>query len=228
MHRTEPCRLVLGGPREWPSRHCCSGPQRVAGNPPPIVRVLPGTSGAGVVVGSIRRCHHGSCEMIPIMPDTPCRLDSTGSDPSFVCERVCTSDRLMRRLGGLAKVRTLGRGCASWGTATRPPCCPRQPLCFCNNLHAAFPTRPYRMPPQTRASRCAARPPRTPAPARARAPSAPTSTRSRPGTIPASSAAAASACAGAAPDPWRPPCGGAPFLFPPLASLSHATLAMHS
>jgi hypothetical protein len=29
-----------------------------------------------------------------------------GADPSFVCERVCTSDRLMRRMGGLAKVIT--------------------------------------------------------------------------------------------------------------------------
>ena len=28
-------------------------------------------------------------------------------DPSFVCERVCTSDRLLKRLGGVAKVRAL-------------------------------------------------------------------------------------------------------------------------
>ena len=28
-------------------------------------------------------------------------------DPSFVCERVCTSDRLLKRLGGMAKVRAL-------------------------------------------------------------------------------------------------------------------------
>ncbi len=26
-----------------------------------------------------------------------------GTDPSFVCERVCTSDRLLRRMGGLSK-----------------------------------------------------------------------------------------------------------------------------
>jgi hypothetical protein len=34
----------------------------------------------------------------------PCRVDDT-ADQIFVCERVCTSDRLMRRMGGLAKVR---------------------------------------------------------------------------------------------------------------------------
>lgn len=27
-----------------------------------------------------------------------------GSDPSFLCERVCTSNRLLRRMGGLSKV----------------------------------------------------------------------------------------------------------------------------
>ena len=32
-----------------------------------------------------------------------CRLDD-GTEPSFSCERVCTSDRLMRRMGGLSKV----------------------------------------------------------------------------------------------------------------------------
>lgn len=34
------------------------------------------------------------------------RLDD-GTEPTFVCERVCTSDRLMRRMGGLAKVRNV-------------------------------------------------------------------------------------------------------------------------
>lgn len=29
--------------------------------------------------------------------------DDDGADPSFVCERVCASDRLLRRLGGLSK-----------------------------------------------------------------------------------------------------------------------------
>jgi hypothetical protein len=33
-------------------------------------------------------------------------LGDEGGDPSFVCERVCTSNRLMRRMGSLAKVRS--------------------------------------------------------------------------------------------------------------------------
>ena len=49
--------------------------------------------------------------------------DADGLDPSFCCERVCTSDRLLRRLGTLAKARRMrrclprcrrrSRGCAS-------------------------------------------------------------------------------------------------------------------
>lgn len=31
--------------------------------------------------------------------------DDDGAEPSFVCERVCTSDRMLRRLGSLAKAR---------------------------------------------------------------------------------------------------------------------------
>jgi len=37
-----------------------------------------------------------------------------GTEPNFVCERVCTSDRLMRRMGGLAKV------CASASSELAP------------------------------------------------------------------------------------------------------------
>ena len=33
-----------------------------------------------------------------------CREDQDGSELSFFCERVCTSDRLLRRMGGLSKV----------------------------------------------------------------------------------------------------------------------------
>ena len=32
-----------------------------------------------------------------------CRAED-GTEPSFICERVCTSDRLMRRMGSLSKV----------------------------------------------------------------------------------------------------------------------------
>ncbi len=34
---------------------------------------------------------------------TQLRRSEEGSDPTFVCERVCTSDRLLRRMGGLSK-----------------------------------------------------------------------------------------------------------------------------
>lgn len=34
-------------------------------------------------------------------------LEDMAGESSFVCERVCTSDRLLRRLGKLAKVRQL-------------------------------------------------------------------------------------------------------------------------
>lgn len=36
-----------------------------------------------------------------------CRLDDASADPTFVCERVCTSPRLLRRMGSLAKVGLL-------------------------------------------------------------------------------------------------------------------------
>jgi hypothetical protein len=39
------------------------------------------------------------------------RLEDAGADPSFVCERVCTSQRLMRRMGSLAKVRGFDASC---------------------------------------------------------------------------------------------------------------------
>ena len=40
--------------------------------------------------------------------DPSSRLDDEdATEPSFRCERVCTSDRLMRRMGGLSKASTL-------------------------------------------------------------------------------------------------------------------------
>lgn len=40
-------------------------------------------------------------KVLSAVPD--CSLEA-GSDPRFTCERVCTSDRLLRRMGGLSKV----------------------------------------------------------------------------------------------------------------------------
>ena len=37
------------------------------------------------------------------MQSVPICRPEEGTDPSFVCERVCTSDRLLRRMGGLSK-----------------------------------------------------------------------------------------------------------------------------
>ena len=41
----------------------------------------------------------GAARLTPISPSTRRTEDGPG-DPSFVCERVCTSDRLLRRMGG--------------------------------------------------------------------------------------------------------------------------------
>lgn len=40
-----------------------------------------------------------------LAPRTHRNRRSAGDEDLFVCERVCTSDRLLRRMGGLAKVR---------------------------------------------------------------------------------------------------------------------------
>lgn len=44
-------------------------------------------------------CHAAACSI----------LDDEGGDPSFVCERVCTSGRLLKRMGSLSKVRMTPR-----------------------------------------------------------------------------------------------------------------------
>ncbi|RMZ55647.1 hypothetical protein APUTEX25_000230 [Auxenochlorella protothecoides] len=63
------------------------------------------------------------------------KLDSTGSDPSFVCERVCTSDRLMRRLGGLAKDATPNTCVTVCGTSSQDACASACTRSVCTNLH---------------------------------------------------------------------------------------------
>jgi len=73
------------------------------------------------------------------------RLDE-GTEPSFICERVCTSDRLMRRMGGLAKVSSTDADHPTPEEANPPP---SPPLCQCSTLHA-FSLR--RTPPPTHAS----------------------------------------------------------------------------
>lgn len=84
-----------GKPKEDTSAaRCCRGPAglkpRAPGNPVACPeRRFPS---AVTPVFCCRPLHHA------------CRVDDAAADPSFVCERVCTSSRLMRRMGGLAKV----------------------------------------------------------------------------------------------------------------------------
>ena len=44
----------------------------------------------------------------PRRDDEGRRRDGDGDETAFACERVCTSDRLIKRLGYLAKVRERG------------------------------------------------------------------------------------------------------------------------
>ena len=53
----------------------------------------------------------------PRRDDEGRRRDGDGDETAFACERVCTSDRLIKRLGYLAKVRERG-GCLAL-TSTR-------------------------------------------------------------------------------------------------------------
>ncbi|KAK9830969.1 hypothetical protein WJX81_003854 [Elliptochloris bilobata] len=59
--------------------------------------------------------------------------DST--DPSFVCERVCTSNRLLRRMGGLAKDPTPGTCVTVCGVGSQDACNEACQRAVCTNLH---------------------------------------------------------------------------------------------
>ena len=51
-----------------------------------------------------------------------CHRPEEGTDPSFTCERVCTSDRLLRRMGGLSKDPTPHTCVTVCGVGGMPPC----------------------------------------------------------------------------------------------------------
>ncbi|KAL6782710.1 CGL138 [Auxenochlorella protothecoides x Auxenochlorella symbiontica] len=90
---------------------------------------------AGVAVPALLlRATKGGRKPTPDRAGTA-RLDSTGSDPSFVCERVCTSDRLMRRLGGLAKDATPNTCVTVCGTSSQDACASACTRSVCTNLH---------------------------------------------------------------------------------------------
>lgn len=63
------------------------------------------------------------------------RLDDAEPDPSFVCERVCTSQRLMRRMGSLAKDATPDTCVTVCGTSTVDACTDACQRAVCATVH---------------------------------------------------------------------------------------------
>ncbi|KAK9795212.1 hypothetical protein WJX73_001275 [Symbiochloris irregularis] len=64
----------------------------------------------------------------------PPRLEE-GSDPSFLCERVCTSNRLLRRMGGLSKDPTPNTCVTVCGTSATDACTEACQRAVCTSLH---------------------------------------------------------------------------------------------
>lgn len=58
-----------------------------------------------------------------------------GNDPSFICERVCTSDRLMRRMGGLSKDPTPNTCVTVCGISATDACEDACQRAVCGNMH---------------------------------------------------------------------------------------------
>ncbi|KAG7671349.1 hypothetical protein Ndes2526B_g02152 [Nannochloris sp. 'desiccata'] len=62
------------------------------------------------------------------------RLDD-GTEPSFICERVCTSDRMMRRMGGLAKEATPNTCVTVCGVSALDACTEACQQAVCSSMH---------------------------------------------------------------------------------------------
>ncbi|KAL0041538.1 hypothetical protein WJX79_006787 [Trebouxia sp. C0005] len=62
------------------------------------------------------------------------RFDGIGTDPSFVCERVCTSARLSRRMGGLAKDPVPNTCVTVCGTSATDACTEACQKTVCTNM----------------------------------------------------------------------------------------------
>lgn len=58
-----------------------------------------------------------------------------GADPAFVCERVCTSPRLLRRMGGLSKDPTPNTCVTVCGTSGEDACVDACQRAVCANMH---------------------------------------------------------------------------------------------
>ncbi|CAD7697487.1 unnamed protein product [Ostreobium quekettii] len=61
--------------------------------------------------------------------------DQDGSELSFFCERVCTSDRLLRRMGGLSKDPTPGTCVTVCGVSDADACTDACQRAVCINMH---------------------------------------------------------------------------------------------
>jgi len=62
-------------------------------------------------------------------------MPEEGTDPSFVCERVCTSDRLLRRMGGLSKDPTPNTCVTVCGVGAQDACTEACQQAVCTNMH---------------------------------------------------------------------------------------------
>lgn len=63
------------------------------------------------------------------------RFDGIGGDYNFVCERVCTSDKLSRRTGGLSKSPAPNDCVIVCGTSATDACTEACQKTVCKNMH---------------------------------------------------------------------------------------------
>ncbi len=59
----------------------------------------------------------------------------SGTDPDFICERVCTTNRLMRRMGGLAKDITPNTCVTVCGVSALDSCAEACQQAVCTSMH---------------------------------------------------------------------------------------------
>jgi len=59
----------------------------------------------------------------------------SGTDPDFICERVCTTNRLMRRMGGLAKDITPNTCVTVCGVSALDSCTEACQQAVCTSMH---------------------------------------------------------------------------------------------
>ena len=96
-----------GGRPAWQSLHCCCQEARARRSRRQWRTALTAGGACSMhVTETSDAClkNHITSFVVDGLDDgTLFRRSEDGSDPTFVCERVCTSDRLLRRMGGLSK-----------------------------------------------------------------------------------------------------------------------------